>query len=30
MSLPERLENYNYSYVIDNSSLDVRLPIYEK
>ena len=27
MSLPERLEKYTYSYVIDNSSIDVKLPL---
>ncbi len=27
MTLPERLDMYNYSYVIDNTSVDVRLPL---
>ncbi len=27
MDLPERLEKYNYSYVIDNTSIDVKLPL---
>ena len=30
MSLDDRLRDYNYSYVIDNTSLNVRLPLYEK